>query len=69
MIKFNELFIKTNLIDYQYSLIINEVFEARQNADYDFEAHISPKEAKELLVKAELFLTMTKQYFENQKEY
>ncbi|MCU0394185.1 MAG: HEPN domain-containing protein [Thermoflexibacter sp.] len=68
MIKFNELFIKSKVIPYQYSLIFNEAFELRQNADYDFEAKVSSKEAKELLEQAESFLSMTKQYFENLKE-
>jgi hypothetical protein len=65
--KFAELYIKTGELDRKWSDILIENFEARQEADYAFDAVINAKEAKILVENAESFLTMTKQYFENLK--
>jgi uncharacterized protein (UPF0332 family) len=61
--KFAELFIKTSLFPIHSSDIVNNLFEYRQEADYDFDADISQDEAKELIFKATQFLQLTKDYF------
>ncbi|MCU0390176.1 MAG: HEPN domain-containing protein [Thermoflexibacter sp.] len=63
--KFSELYIKTGILDKNWSDIFKNTFNKRQSADYDISMTLSQKEAQDVLEQAESFLGMTKQYFEN----
>lgn len=63
--KFNELFIKSKLIDSKYSLILRKAFEYRQTVDYELEVDISEEECRILIENAEEFYTVCKNYIEN----
>ncbi|HEX8315590.1 MAG TPA: HEPN domain-containing protein [Flavisolibacter sp.] len=62
--RFAELFIKTNEFPATVSAIINDLFDNRQEADYDLEAAVTLDEATGLLQKAAEFLKLTKAYFD-----
>ena len=63
--KFNELFIKTKIIDIKHSSNFRKAFEYRQSVDYDIEAHVSEEECLQLLENAREFYKVTKSYIEN----
>lgn len=68
MRKFSELYIKTNIINKQWSDIFRDTMKRRQGADYDIDSELTKELAQETYENAESFLNMTKQYFENLKE-
>jgi uncharacterized protein (UPF0332 family) len=55
-VKFNELFIKSELLPIELGKMLNDAFEKRQFGDYDVDAEISETDAKKLLENANLFL-------------
>lgn len=59
-IKFNELFIKTELLPIEFGKLLNEAFEKRQFGDYDVDADISESDALKLLENARMFLDRIK---------
>ncbi|HWK05991.1 MAG TPA: HEPN domain-containing protein [Puia sp.] len=62
--KFSELFIKTGIFSIAISDNIALIFEYRQEADYDFDADITPQIAKELISKAREFYQLSKDYLQ-----
>ncbi len=63
-IKFNELYIKTQIFPIELSQILDETFEMRQTADYDFDAELTEKDAKIAIENASRFLEVIKGYLE-----
>lgn len=61
-VKFNELFIKTDLLPLELGKMLNDAFEKRQFGDYDVDAEISESDALKLLENARLFLSKIKIY-------
>ena len=61
-VKFNELFIKTELLPMEFGKILNDAFEKRQFGDYDVDADISEPDAQKLLENAHMFLNKIKAY-------
>jgi uncharacterized protein (UPF0332 family) len=62
LLKFHELFIKSGLLPVELGKILNETFEKRQFGDYDVDAHISEKEALNVLENTKLFIEKIKTY-------
>lgn len=62
--KFNELFIKTGLIEMYVGKYVQQAFTLRQNADYDLNASIESAQIKDMLDNAIDFYQHTKQYLE-----
>ncbi|MDQ6610046.1 MAG: HEPN domain-containing protein [Bacteroidota bacterium] len=65
--RFAELFIKTNEFPSGVSGSVNDLFDNRQDADYDLDADITADEASKLIEKATEFLQLTKKYFEREQ--
>jgi uncharacterized protein (UPF0332 family) len=63
-VKFNELFIKTQLLPMELGKILNEAFEKRQFGDYDVDAEISESDALKLLENARMFLDEIKKFLQ-----
>ncbi len=59
--KFNELFIKTELLDRKHGEGLRLVFDLRQTSDYDLDAALTPEDAKLALEIATEFLAAAKQ--------
>lgn len=64
LIKYEELFVKTERMPKQTSLWVRTAFNLRQEADYDFEAVVTEEEAQIILVNARNFYELTKNYFQ-----
>ena len=64
LIKYEELFIKTEKLPKHTSLWVRTAFNLRQEADYDFEAVITEEEAQIILKNAQNFYELTKGYFQ-----
>jgi uncharacterized protein (UPF0332 family) len=62
-VKFNEVFIKTNLWDFKFAAILKKLFEMRQTADYYLDEDFSAREVEIALENAREFLAATKKYF------
>jgi uncharacterized protein (UPF0332 family) len=62
--KFSELFIKTNVLPDYTATHIKNVFELRQEADYDLDAQISLEEAQDLIQKMAEFYRICKAYLQ-----
>lgn len=62
-LKFNELYIKTGLMERKLSAQLLFVFDLRQSADYDFSYELSEQDAASALEFAEIFLAETLAYF------
>ena len=62
MVKFHELFIKTQLLPIDLGKILNETFEKRQFGDYDVDADISEDEALKVLENTKMFIKKIKTY-------
>ena len=60
MIKFHELFIKTELLPIELGRVLNETFEKRQFGDYDVDANISENEALVVLENTRTFMDKIK---------
>ncbi|MFN0173936.1 MAG: HEPN domain-containing protein [Saprospiraceae bacterium] len=61
--KFNELYIKTQLMDSKLNSLLLFVFDLRQTADYDFTHELAEQEVSTALEHARTFLAATKSYF------
>ena len=61
-VKFNELFIKTEVLPVELGRMLSETFEKRQFGDYDVDASISQQDAKKVLDNARQFLDSIKKY-------
>lgn len=59
-VKFNELFIKTELLPMEFGKMLSDAFEKRQFGDYDVDAEISENDALQLLENACMFLDKIK---------
>jgi len=57
--KFRELFIKTGKLPPLLSQVLTELFDLRQQVDYDFEVDIEKEVAKEIIENADHFLEET----------
>lgn len=55
-LKFSELFLKTNLLPLDLGKIFEKALTLRQEADYDFQFHVSNSDAEQLIADAHLFL-------------
>ncbi len=62
-IKFNELYVKTSIFPINMSQIVDETFEMRQTADYDFDTQLTAKDAHRAIENATLFLKQVREYF------
>ena len=62
--KFNELYIKTELLPAALNTALDTVFSLRQSGDYDFGFESTHPEATAALDHARTFLAATKTYFE-----
>lgn len=63
-IKFNELFIKTEILPLELGKTLSETFEKRQFGDYDVDADISEQDAKKVLNNARIFLDSVKKHLD-----
>ena len=64
MSEFRRLYIKTGILDKSLSPIISELFNIRQDSDYDDFFVISKAEVIEQIENAETFLTAIQQYLD-----
>lgn len=55
-IEFRRTFIKTNVLPQKYSSLLDELFNARQSADYDAVPSIEQEEVPKLLLQAKEFV-------------
>lgn len=62
--KFNELYIKTELMPATLNTSLDVVFSLRQSGDYDFRFEPTEIEASSAVKHAHIFLAATKAYFE-----
>ncbi len=60
---FNEHFVKPGLIPTGYKLTLRELFNQRQNADYDLDSQFTEKDVVRFIEKAEAFLAFVKSTF------
>lgn len=60
---FNEHFIKTGEISIKHKITLRELFNQRQNADYDLDSHFTEKDVVRFIGKAEDFLHFVKTTF------
>ena len=61
---FREQFVRTGLIEPEYSDIFGEAFDARHIADYDMTGVLEPAEAKQTLVNANRFVARVEIYLQ-----
>jgi uncharacterized protein (UPF0332 family) len=62
--KFNELFLKTNLLPKELGKMFQDAFNIRQDADYEFPLQITEKTAKQTINNAAHFLKTVKAFLE-----
>ena len=65
MMKFHEIFIKTELLPVESGKILNETFEKRQFGDYDVDADISETDALKVLENTKIFMDKLKTYLKS----
>lgn len=65
-VKFNEVFLKENILEAKFGMMLNKVFEMRQSSDYDLDEDFSEDEIAGALGAARAFLAATKDYFNRQ---
>ena len=61
--KFNQLYIKTQILPQKMNNYLDSVASLRHSADYDFEMKITRQDAESAINHAREFLTATKKYF------
>lgn len=62
--KFNELYLKTNLLPVSLGKLLENVSALRQDADYDFGFDVSQEDAIQAVIDADEFLKNINAYFE-----
>lgn len=65
--KFHELFLKTKLLPSELGKMLQDAFDIRQDADYEFEFEISESTARQTFEDASLFLKTVKEFFKKMK--
>jgi uncharacterized protein (UPF0332 family) len=57
-----EHFIKTEIFEREFGKILNQAFQKRQTAEYDYDFFATEREAQEILDKAEMFFKEARKY-------